>query len=124
MQPRRVLLLSVQPLLSESLASILSSVKDIVLIGPRATDAAALASLTDEAPDVVLIAEQEDQHEEAVSFMAQILEQYPELPVIHVGLSQNLIRLYSSQSMPARSADLIGAICDLPAYRGWGAAGK
>lgn len=119
MKTRRVLLLSVQPLLSESLATVLQGIKGIELLGPLAIDDDTVHMLAQETPDIVLIAEREDQHQEAIHLAGQILEMYPELPVVQVGLNQNLIRLYNSQVLPAHSTNLINFICEQPVYQGW-----
>jgi len=121
MGKRRVLLLCGQPLLSESLENILSKVEDVELIGPWVPDAQTLVRLSEGAPDIVLVAEEEGGRESAASLTAQILDHYPDIPVIRVGLAQDTLRLYTSRSLPpveftdARSADLIEAIRSLPA---------
>lgn len=119
METRRVLLLSVQPLLSESLATVLHQIEEIELLGPLAIGDNTVHVLAQETPDIVLIAEREDQHEEAIHLAGQILEMYPELPVLQVGLNQNLIRIYNSQILPAHSAHLINLISEQPVYQGW-----
>lgn len=117
MEKRRVLLLCVQSLLSESLENVLEQVEDVELIGPWVLDQNALARLSEGTPDIVLIAEEDGEGESVASLTAQILEQHPELPVVRVGLAQNVIRLYTSRTLPAHSADLIETIRSLPARR-------
>jgi DNA-binding NarL/FixJ family response regulator len=114
MERRRVLLLWGHPLLSEGLENILGKVEDVELMGPWALDSFTLAQLSDEVPDIVLIAEQEDEHEAVAVLTTQLLERYPDLPVIHVGLSQNIVRVHTSRTLPARSTDLIEIIRSLP----------
>ncbi|MCC6166934.1 MAG: response regulator transcription factor [Caldilineaceae bacterium] len=106
---RRVVLLSAQPLLSAGLAAILCGLDDVDLIGPWPLDRQALARLAEEAPDVVLVAEGETPDVLSV----QILEHYPDLPVVRIGLSQNVVRLYSSRTIPAHSTALIETIRSL-----------
>ncbi|HBY92430.1 MAG: hypothetical protein M5U01_36475 [Ardenticatenaceae bacterium] len=115
MAKHRVLLLCAQALLGESLEHILSTVEDVELLGSRVLDAQLLARLFTEVPDIVLIAEEEGESESVATLIAQILEQYPDLPIARVGLMQNIIRLYTSRTLPARSADLIETIRSLPA---------
>jgi len=121
MGKRRVLLLCVQSLLGESLENILSKVEDVELIGPWVLDAQTLARLSEGVPDIVLVAEEGGGHESAASLTAQILDHYPDIPVIRVGLAQDTVRLYTSQRLPpveftdAHSADLIEVIRSLPA---------
>lgn len=124
MEKRRVLLLCVQPLLGEGLEHILSRLEDVELIGPWVLDSRVLSRLSDEAPDIVLIAEQEGKREGVASLTAQILERYPDLPVVRIGLEQNTVRVYTSHTLPARSADLIEAIRSLPVHPHKGEAGS
>ena len=115
MDARRVLLLQdQQPLLGELLEHILGGLEDVELIGPRALDPQVLSRLSDEAPDIVLIAEQEGKRDSVAFLITQILERYPDLPVVRIGLEQNTVRIYTSRTLPARSADLIEAIRSLP----------
>jgi DNA-binding NarL/FixJ family response regulator len=120
---RRVLLLCAslegthpQLLLGEALENILSKVEDVELVGTWALDDQALARLAQDLPDILLIAE-EEAGESVTSLTAQVLEHYPDLPVVRVGLMQNVVRLYTSRTLPARSADLIEAIRDLPVHQ-------
>jgi DNA-binding NarL/FixJ family response regulator len=123
MDKRRVLLLCAslegthpQLLLGEALENILSKVEDVELVGAWALDDQALARLAQGLPDILLIAE-EEAGESASSLTAQVLERYPDLPVVRVGLMQNVVRLYTSRTLPARSADLIEAIRGLPVHQ-------
>ncbi len=118
MGKRRVLLLCAQPLLGESLENILSQMEDVeLIIVPLSPDAQAFARLSREKPEVVLIAEEEGEVEDVASLTAQILESYPGLPIIRIRFTQNVIRLYTSRTLPARSADLIEAIRNLSAHQ-------
>ena len=110
MDKRRVLLVCAQPLLGEGLEHILRGLEDVELIGPWGLDSGALSRLPQAEPDIVLIADGEG----VVSLIAHILERYPNLPVLHIGLEQNAVRMYTSRRLPTRSADLIGVIRGLP----------
>ena len=112
---RRVLLLCTQPLLGDGLRAILGGLDDVELIGPLALDAQAPAHVVEIRPHVMVIAEDGDDAENAAAITAGLLEHYPDVPVIRVGLEQDNIRLHTSQTLPARSADLIRAIRRLPA---------
>ena len=115
MQKHCVLLLSDHPLLSEGLANLLGRIEDLVLIGPRSVSSFALSDLGACSPDVVLFAEQETDDAAANTILFQILQHVPDLPVIQVGLSDNtIVRVYTSHTLPARSADLIETIRKLP----------
>lgn len=115
MGKHRVLLLCDQPLLSESLEYILGQVEDVELLGSHVLGTHVPARLWEEVPDIVLLVEEDGEAESAASLMAQILELHPDLPIVRIGLTQNVIRLYTSRTLPARSADLIEAIRTLPA---------
>jgi hypothetical protein len=115
MKRRRVLLLCIQSLLGESLLATLQQDTSVELLGPLQPDESALARLGEEMPDVVLLAEESRMPERAAWLTSQILERWPRLPVMRVGLEKNIVRLYTSSDLPARGSDLIGAIHSLPA---------
>lgn len=116
MEKRRVLLLGAQRLLVEGLQTILSKLDDVELIGPWDLDSSVLFRLPEEAPDLVLVADDGGQHESVAFLTSQIMEQHPELPIVWVGLKEKAMRLYSSHTLPARTADLVEAIRSLPAH--------
>lgn len=118
MRQHRVLLLSAHPLLSEGLANLLGKLEDLILIGPRAVSGFTLADLGECAPDVVLFAEQETDDAATNTALFQILRHVPDLPVIQVDLSgKNIVHVYTSHTLPARSKDLIDTIRNLPLQR-------
>jgi hypothetical protein len=114
METRRVLLLCVPSLLSEGLENILRRVKDVQLVGPWPLDAHVLDRVPEGRPDIVLIAEDDTVGEGGPSFTTQVLDQYPDLPVVRIGWVKHEVRLYTSHALPARSANLIEAIHNLP----------
>lgn len=114
MEKRRVLLLGAQHLLVESLEHTLRQLEDLEVAGPWAIDEGVMDSLSREHPDLVIITEDEHSTEGFSRLTAQILDQYPDLPVFRVTLERNLLQIYSSQTLPARSADLIELIRRLP----------
>lgn len=117
MEKRRVALLCSQHLLGESLEHVLRNIEDVELIGSWPYDAEVLPQLTDHPIDLLMIAEEEIPSQQAAHLIAQIFEAYPNLPVINVTLEQNVLRIYTSRTLPARSADLIDAIRQLPFNR-------
>jgi len=117
MGKRRVLLLCVESLLGESLERILGQLEDIELVGPWELGADVLTRLPEAMPDIALIAQEGEESENVASLTSQILERYPDLPIARIGLMENVIRVYASQTLPARSADLIDVIRSLPAYQ-------
>lgn len=115
MHKHRVLLISDHPLLSEGLANLLGKMEGLVLIGPHQISRFALSDLDEYAPDVVLFASQESDDVTVNAVLLQILQRVPDLPVIQISLSgNNAVRVYTSHTLPARSADLIEAIHKLP----------
>lgn len=110
MKKRHVLLIGEKQLLGESLESLLNGVGDIHLSGPKPLNDELGAHISEINPEVILIAENEYQTELVSQMAASILEQYPRITVIHCTLSRNVVRVYSSQELPARTADLIDAI--------------
>lgn len=115
MKQHCVLLLSDTPLLSEGLANLLGKTEDLILIGPRSVSGFTLSDLKACAVDVVLFAKQETDDAIANTVLLQILQHVPDLPVIQINLSgNNMVRVYTSHTLPARSADLIETIRQLP----------
>jgi hypothetical protein len=64
---------------------------------------------------VILVAGQTDD-DCAAGLILQLLQQHPDLPVIQIDLAAgSTARVYTSHSLPARSADLFEVIRGLPA---------
>ena len=123
MAARRIVLVSAHPLLSEGLQRVLGTTDDFSLVGPFALDGFDLDALARHAPDVVLFAGEDDDDPAIGALVLSILQHAPDLPVIQVGLSgHSVVRVYTSHTLPARSADLIDTIRALPAH-GQGRAG-
>jgi len=118
MSKRRVLLLCEQDLLGESLEHLLGSLPDVELVVSRNPDDPTLERLFACAPDLLLIAQEEPTNQRLASLTAQVLEVYPNLPIIRLELEHNVFHLYTSQTLPARTADLVEAIRRLPAATG------
>jgi len=114
MAKRRVLLLWTQPLLSDGLKNILSQLEDVELLGSWALTATIFARLVTLNPEIILIAEDSKDSEIVTRFMGKILNAYPNLPVVRIGLQEDEVHIYTSRTLPARSADLIEVIRNLP----------
>jgi len=114
MDKKRVVLVWVESLLGEGLEHILRGLEEVELIGPWNLEPQVLSRLSQETPDVVLVAGDEGEHEAMASLTARILDQYPDLPVVRIGLEQNTVRVYTTHTLPAHSADLIETIRSLP----------
>jgi len=116
MNKQRVLLLCAHSLLGESLENVLGQEESVELIGPWDFDASVLPQLSQDTPDVVLVAEAENESEKAAALTVQILDLYPDVTVIRVGLGKDTVRVYTSHAVPARAVDLMEAIRGLPAH--------
>ncbi len=118
MKQHRVALFYSQSLLGEGLQNLLGKFLDMNILGPWAIDEVAMQHLTTQSPDIVVIADESIgenglQPHSAALLTAQILEKYAGLPVVQVFLEPNQMRIYNSQTVPARGADLIEAIRNL-----------
>lgn len=111
MSKPRVLLISAQPLFGESVAMVLRTESDVELVGPWGlNDQDTCRRLHEAQPSVVIIADETLQGESATELTRSILEQYPELTVIRAGLSENVFRIFSTHTLPARGANLLETI--------------
>jgi len=115
MKKKRVLLLSADSLLGESIERMLSQLEDVELIGPWRLDADVLPRLAGEIPDMALVIQGGESAEKGQPLASQLLEHYPNLPVVRIGLQENVIRVTATRTLPARSAALIELIRSLPA---------
>ncbi|MEE8390985.1 MAG: hypothetical protein V3S14_09355 [Anaerolineae bacterium] len=66
--------------------------------------------MSQDAPDVVLVAEAESESERVTALTVQILDLYPDMTVIRVGLDKDTVRVYTSHAVPACAVDLVEAI--------------
>jgi hypothetical protein len=64
---------------------------------------------------VVLVVKEDDSSTAISTLTGQILAQHPNVPVIQVGLDRNVVCLYTSSTLPARSRELFDAIRRAPA---------
>jgi len=113
MEKRQVLLICMQPLLSEGLQRIFQALVDVELLHLTFTDLAAVEKkLALSQPDVVVIAgEQED--DLAEHLISLLLNRCIDVPVIWVGLEDNQLHVYSSHTLPASSARLLDTVRQL-----------
>lgn len=112
----KVVLLCGRSLLGESLEQVLGKLEDVELIALSEPDSTLPTRLAELQPDVVLIAEEKNSRGQT-SLTARILESCPTLPVVRVGLEQNIARVFTSHTLPARSAELVDAIRRLSSHR-------
>lgn len=113
MEKRRVLLICLQPLLSEGLQRIFQSLEDVDLIPLPCKDQQAVDSILDlEEPDAIVIAgEREDS---LINYLiSTLLGRWTEVPIIQIGLEDSDLHIYSSQTLPGNRAGLTELIRQL-----------
>jgi DNA-binding NarL/FixJ family response regulator len=113
MQKRRVVLLSDQNLLGEILEEILQNSDEVEYIGTWGLDDLDIARFAEISPGVLVIADETSPSSRVNHHLASIQSGYPDIPIIRVTLEQNDLRVYTSQSKPARRAELIDLIRQL-----------
>jgi DNA-binding NarL/FixJ family response regulator len=114
MEKRRVLLISTQNLFGESLEAVLRAAEDVELIGPWDMKESICERIAQSQPHVVIIADENAQSIASIHLITAILEQFPYLSVMCAGLSENVVRVFLTHLLPARGADLLGAIRSVP----------
>ncbi|MBK7199548.1 MAG: hypothetical protein WAW03_06110 [Anaerolineae bacterium] len=120
---RRVLLICSHHLFGESLETILRRVDDMELLGPMELSQENIhARLFELRPDAVIVVDEGENRMNVSSLTSAILQQFPSLPVISAGLEQNIFRVFSAHTLPARSSDFVEAILNLPPSNPWEAA--
>ena len=111
MSKPRVLLICSQHLFGESMEMILRAEKDVELVGPwNLGDKDICERLVEASPSVVVIADENLQSEVAAELTKSIIEQCPNLSVIRTGLSENVLRIVSTHTLPARGDNLLETI--------------
>ena len=107
----RVLLISSQHLFGESMETILRAEKEVELIGPWTLgDQDICERLIEVSPSVIVIADENLQSEVAAGLTKTIIEQHPEISVIRTALNENIFRIFSTHTLPARGEDLLESI--------------
>jgi DNA-binding NarL/FixJ family response regulator len=115
MSKHRVLLVCSQRLFGESVETILRAEADVELIGPWELGEEVRARVAEASPSVVLIVDEDAQSAASARLTSALMEAYPALPIIRAGLTENVVRVYSTHILPARGADLLETIRHLPA---------
>lgn len=114
MPKHRVLLVCSQHLFGESLETILRAAEDVELIGPWDLGEDVCQRIAEVHPSAVIVANENPQNDEIAYLTSTIIEQYPELSVIRAGLTENVVRVFSTHLLPARGTDLLETIRNLP----------
>ncbi|MCC6298731.1 MAG: hypothetical protein IT314_05505 [Anaerolineales bacterium] len=115
MPSRRVMLISSPHLFGESMEEVLRAADDVELLGPWDMNEDICARIEEVQPNAVVVADEDIRSEEAAHLTAIIMAQFPELPIIRANLSESVVRVFSTHLLPARSADLLETIRNLPA---------
>jgi hypothetical protein len=110
MEKWQALLLCEQPLLGESLEHTLSNLADVELVGCWTLDDSVLPRLLNQEIDLVIFAEADTPGEQVSRLTADLLDACPNLSIVRVALGRKDLRIYSSQSVPARTTDLVDLI--------------
>jgi hypothetical protein len=113
MDKRQVAIFYDQHLLGESLSYILGDLQDVDIYLFWMLDPDVLSVVEKCPPDIFLIAEENSQVNISALLIGKIFEKYPSLPVVHIKLAQDVLQVFTSQSFPARSADLVDAVLRL-----------
>ena len=110
MKKRQVLLIQMQPLLGEGLRQIFQKLEDVDLVCLPCADIQKVDEcLKNIHPDLVLLAgEKED--DSTARLILNLLKQYEDITIVWVELETNILRLYTSHTLTANSAELISAI--------------
>jgi len=113
MAKSRILLISSQQLFGESMEMILRAEKNVEVIGPWDLYDPEICTRLDEiGPAVVVIADENLQSETAAELTKSIIEQHPEISVIRTALNENVFRIVSTNTLPARGDNLLETIHD------------
>jgi DNA-binding NarL/FixJ family response regulator len=111
MSKPRVLLISSQRLFGESMEMILRAEKEIELIGVWELGRQdVMPQLLEAQPSVVVVADETLQSEAAAELTKTIIEQCPTVSVIRTSLRENVFRIVSTDTFPARGDNLLDAI--------------
>lgn len=113
MKKRQIVLVGEHHLWGESLEYLLTNISDVELMGWWEFDENLLQRLKDQSPDILLIADDEPLSGDFTCITAEIIETLPDLTVLQVKPSKNELRLFTSQTLPARQSELLNIIRNL-----------
>ncbi len=114
MRKKRILLFSAKGLLGEGVEQMLNQLDDLELAGHWRVDDTFMEKLRQAAPDLVILADEGKTSESLSRLTAQILDEYPNLPILRVTLDNNQVQIYSSHLAAASRHDFLDLIYRLP----------
>lgn len=114
MRNRRVLLFSSRRLLGEIIEQTLCQGQGLEIVGHWPVDDQVIQRLENTAVDLVIITDEDTSPEQLSQLTAQMLDQFPDLPIFRVTLERSLMQVFSSHLLPASRADFIELIQQLP----------
>jgi hypothetical protein len=117
MHQHRVLLICQLPLLCEGIQRLIQGLDDVQLVTLDCSDPGLIEScLHDFVPATVLIAT-EQPGPIAAWLIPDVLNHWPDISVIWIGLEENSLHVYTSRTLPANSQQLIQAIRGITEFR-------
>ena len=119
MAKQKVLLVCSKYIFGEGLQALLQKEEDLEIVGPWELDKDLIAHLDDLYLDIVIVADENPNSEEVIKLTSTIMQQLPDLPIIRVGLTQNVFYIVETHSVPARGKNLVETIRDLPDVQKW-----
>ena len=114
MEKRRILLISQPNVFRDSLEYILSNMEDVEVTGCLPLDDQVLSACAEQPHDLVLIADDRSTAHQASAVLSSLLETFPNQPIIRVKLEPNVLLFYCPEELPARVADLVKVIRQVP----------
>ncbi len=114
MDKRQVVLVCERHLWGESLEYLLANASDVELIGCWDFDEPVVSRLKAQTPDILVVASDEFPSEHTTCLTAEVMDALPELTILHATPSQNVLRIYTSHTLPARQSELMNVIRNLP----------
>jgi DNA-binding NarL/FixJ family response regulator len=120
MRKQRVLLVSSHHLFGESVETVLRQAMDVELLEPLDMMQQDIClQLPVLRPDAVVIVDELPDTLAVSLLTAEILQQFPNLPVFRADLSENIFHVFAAHTLPARGSDLVEALTALPANGPW-----
>lgn len=113
MEKHQVLLICMLPLLCEGLQRIMQKWEDVEIHYLECTTPQQIDTcLENSHPGMILIAG-EKENDSSTHLISNLLKRFEDVPIVWIELETNFLRMYTSHSLPARSADLLAAVREI-----------